>query len=126
MNIMMKRRKKNMNMKIMVVRKVIKVHCLMMNIYRSIIEILKQIILISYYNKLIKVLIISKLLTNLISFMEKKRKILINQKYSILLSIKKKKKNLNKIHYNVNMNLPDFYHHPIRNEYKLNQNYLVM
>ena len=115
-----------MNMKIMVVRKVIKVHCLMMNIYRSIIEILKQIILISYYNKLIKVLIISILLTNLTSFMEKKRKIRINQKYSILLSIKKKKKNLNKIHYNVNMNLPDFYHHPIRNEYKLNQNYLVM
>jgi hypothetical protein len=70
-NIMMKRRSKNMNMKIMVVRKVIKVHCLMMNIYRSIIEILKQIILISYYNKLVKDLIIFKLSTNSTTFMAK-------------------------------------------------------
>jgi hypothetical protein len=61
---MMKRRKKNTSMQIMAVKKVIKVHCLMMNIYRSIIEILKLIIPISYYNKLEKVLIIFKLLIN--------------------------------------------------------------
>jgi len=59
---MMKSMKKNTSMKIIVVKKVIKVHYLMMNIYRSIIEIQKQIFQINYYNKLEKVLIIFKLL----------------------------------------------------------------
>jgi len=61
-NIMMKRMKKNTSMKIMVVKKVMKVHYLMMNIYRSIIKIQKQIFQINNYNKLEKVLIIFKLL----------------------------------------------------------------
>jgi len=61
-NIMMKRMKKNTSMQIMVVKKVMKVHYLMMNIYRSIIKIQKQIFQINNYNKLEKVLIIFKLL----------------------------------------------------------------
>ncbi len=125
-NIMMKKRKNNMNMKIMVVNKVIKVHCLMRNIYRNIIETLKQIIPISYYNKIVKGLINFKHQTKSKISMARNQRTPTNQKYFKRLSITKKKKNLNKIHSLENMNRLQSSLLKIQNDYKFNQNYLVM
>lgn len=125
-NIMMKKKKNNMNMKTMALKKVIKVRCLMRNIYRIIIETLKQINPISYYNKIVKGIINFKPQTNSKTSMARNQRTPTNQKYFKRLSIMRKKKNLNKIHSLENMNRLQSSLPKIQNDYLFNQNYLVM